>query len=171
MQISFLEMRPNGGGGQYKLTLQQPASVETLQSAYTTGCITDAQYNLLAVFFHENKPNFFSFDTVYSKSLTHAQANDLWRSFPQIQANLGKCGGGVAKIEPDYSVLDYIESSGTPQLDAQQIAKTDADNRAQLGLPSLPSFNFTFPDLSQIGTALAVLAGLVGLVVVLAVMR
>lgn len=167
IQATFLEQRPNGGGGQYKLVLQQPLNAEKMQEVYTQGCLTGDQYNLLAALFDGVSPSWLSFDSVYSKTLTHAQANALWKAWPQIQNNLGKCAtSGVLKVEPDYSVMDYIEATGTPQLDQQQIQAADADIRKGLGLPS-----FSWTDFSQITTAIAVLAAVVGLVVVVVVLK
>lgn len=156
--ITFNQQRPNGGGGLYKITFQQPFGVAEMQEAYTKGCLTSDQYNTIATIWSGQNPTYQGLDTVYSNTLTHAQASTLWSSFPQIQYNLSKCDiYGIARIEPDYSVLEYIESTGTPQLSGDEIKKADSDIRKDLGF-TMPTINI--PGLGDIGALTAAILGL-----------
>lgn len=167
--ITFNQQRPNGSGGLYKITFQQPFGVAEMGEAYTKGCLTSDQYNALAAIWSGQSPSYLGFDTVYSNTLTHAQASALWSSFPQIQSNLSKCGiYGVARIEPDYSVLEYIESTGTPQLSGDEIKKADSDIRKELGFV-MPSINI--PGLGDIGALTAAVLGLAAIVALALIVR
>lgn len=164
--ITFNEQRPNGGGGQYKITMQQPTKPDVFQEAYTKGCLTSEQYNTLAMLWDGVSPSWFSINSVYSKTLTHAQASSLWSSFPQIQQNLSKCEvAGVAWIEPDYSVLEYIESTGTPQLSNEDITSADKKERDKL-LSKLPT-SINIPGIGDVGMLTAAILG-IGAIVALA---
>lgn len=168
--ITFNQQRPNGSGGLYKITLQQPFGVNEMQEAYTKGCLTSDQYNTIATIWSGQNPTYQGFDTVYSNTLTHAQASALWSSFPQIQYNLSKCDVcGVARIEPDYSVLEYIESTGTPQLSSEEIASADKKERDKL-LSKLPT-SINIPGIGDVGMLTAAILGLGAIVALAMIVR
>lgn len=132
MDAYFNSLRPNIAGS-YNLEGSNGASIpDSLDDAYSKGALTGDQVALLNPLLTGAEDNPY-FQSKRTATLTSEQANALFRSFPQIQANLAKSGlPGRIDIYPNYSASDVVSSTGTPQLSNSDIAKADAKEQEKL---------------------------------------